>query len=192
LGALKDAPLFEPADRGEWRAWLAANHATATGVWLVSRRRSTGHPGLDYEASIEEALCFGWVDGQVAPLDAERGRLYFAPRRRGSPWAKSNRARVERLIADGRMAPAGLAVVERAKADGSWSVLESVDRLEVPTDLAAALADRPRARDNWDRFPPSARHGLLGWVALAKRPETRARRIAAIAESAERGERAIG
>jgi uncharacterized protein YdeI (YjbR/CyaY-like superfamily) len=190
MSALDDAPLFQPADRAEWRAWLETNHATARGVWLVSWRPRSGRaPGVDYEAAIEEALCFGWVDSTGGHLDDERGKLYFAPRKARSPWAASNKARVERLIADGRMAPAGMLAIERAKANGSWAILDSSERLEVPDDLAVALDAVPPAAANFAAFPPSTRKMLLGWIAVAQRPETRATRIAKVAEAAARNER---
>ncbi len=189
MGSLDDAPQIQFDDRLSWRAWLEANHATARGVWLVTWRRRSGRVGLDYEAAIEEALCFGWVDSTGGVLDDERGRLYFAPRKPRSVWAASNKARVERLIADGRMAPAGLAAVERARADGSWTILDAAERGEVPDDLADELRRHPPAAVNFEAFPPSTRRMLLGWVALARRPDTRARRIRAIAEAAARNER---
>jgi uncharacterized protein YdeI (YjbR/CyaY-like superfamily) len=190
MSALDDAPLLQPADRAEWRAWLEANHATARGVWLVSWRPRSGRPpDVDYEAAIEEALCFGWVDSTGGTLDAERGKLYFAPRKARSPWAASNKARVERLIADGRMAPAGIAAIDRAKSNGSWEILDSSERLEVPDDLAVALDARPPAAANFAAFPPSTRKMLLGWVAVAQRPETRATRVAKVAGAAARNER---
>jgi uncharacterized protein YdeI (YjbR/CyaY-like superfamily) len=190
MSALDDAPLFQPEDRAAWRDWLQANHATARGVWLVSWRPRSGRPpAVDYEAAIEEALCFGWVDSTGGTLDDERGKLYFAPRKPRSPWAASNKARVERLIADGRMAPAGLLAIERAKANGSWGILDSSERLEVPDDLAAAFDARPPAAAHFAAFPPSARKMLLGWVAVAQRPATRAARIAKVAEAAARNER---
>jgi uncharacterized protein YdeI (YjbR/CyaY-like superfamily) len=192
VSALDDAPLVHADDRATWHDWLAANHATARGAWLVTWRPRTGHAYLDYEAAIEEALCYGWVDSTGGHFDDGRGKLYFAPRKPRSVWAATNKARVERLIADGRMAPAGLAAIERAKANGSWEVLDSVERLEVPDDLAAALASRPPAADHFAAFPPSARKMLLGWVATARRPETRATRIIQIAEAAARNERARG
>jgi uncharacterized protein YdeI (YjbR/CyaY-like superfamily) len=190
--AIVDAPQIHADDRDTWRAWLQANHAGATGVWLVTWRRRSGRVGLDYESAIEEALCFGWVDSTGGRVDDGRGKLYFAPRKPRSPWAASNKARVERLIREGRMEPAGLAAIERAKSNGSWEVLDSVERLEVPTDLAAALEARPPAASNFDAFPPSARKSLLGWVALAVKRETRASRIAEIADAAVRSERARG
>ena len=190
MSALDEAPEIHVNDRETWRRWLETNHDTATGVWLVTWRARTGRIRLDYEAAVEEALCFGWVDSTGGHLDDERGKLYFAPRKRRSPWAASNKARVERLIADGRMSPAGLAAIERAKANGSWEVLDSVERLEVPPDLAAALVARPPAAGNFAAFTPSARKMLLGWIALAVRPEARARRITEVAEAAARDERA--
>ena len=192
MSALDDAPHVHADDRETWRAWLEANHATATGAWLVTWRARSGRVGLDYEASIEEALCFGWVDSTGGRYDDDRGKLYFAPRKRGSGWAATNKARIERLTAAGLMAPAGMAAIERAKADGSWTILDSVERLEVPEDLSAALAARRDATANFDAFPPSARKQMLGWVAFAVKPETRADRVRAIAEAAERNERARG
>jgi uncharacterized protein YdeI (YjbR/CyaY-like superfamily) len=192
MSALDDAPWVEADDRATWRAWLEANHASASGAWLVTWRPRSGRVGLDYEAAIEEALCFGWVDSTGGRVDDDRGKLYFAPRKPRSGWAATNKARVERLIAAGRMAPAGLAAIERARANGSWEVLDGVERLEVPADLAAALAALPSAAANFAAFPPSARKQLLGWVAFAIRPETRATRIRQIAESAAHNERARG
>src|SRR5512136_1171061 len=148
MPALDNAPQVQADDRETWRAWLEANHATATGVWLVTWRPGSGRePRLDYEGAIQEALCFGWVDSTGGHIDGERGKLYFAPRKPRSVWAASNKARIERLIADGRMQPAGLAAIERAKANGSWEVLDSVERLEIPDDLAAALGAVPGASE---------------------------------------------
>jgi uncharacterized protein YdeI (YjbR/CyaY-like superfamily) len=192
MSALDDAPLVHIDDRATWRAWLEANHATARGVWLVTWRSRSGRRGLGYEDAIQEALCFGWVDGTAGRVDDDRGKLYFAPRRPRSGWSASNKARLERLIADGRMTPAGTAAIERAKANGSWTMLDSVERLEVPGDLARALEAQPPAAAIFASFPPSARKQMLAWVATAIRPETRALRIAAIADSAARGRRHLG
>ncbi len=192
MSALDDAPLVQPDDRAAWRAWLEANHVTARSVWLVTWRTRSGRRGLDYEAAIEEALCFGWVDGTAGTVDEERGKLYFAQRKPRSVWAATNKARVARLIASGRMQPAGLAAIERAKADGSWTVLDGPERLEVPPDLAAALEANPPAAARFASLPPSSRKLMLSWVATAVRPETRATRVEQIAVKAARGERAQG
>lgn len=192
MSALDDAPRIQPADRAAWAAWLETNHATTKGVWLVLWRPGAQRGDLDYEAAIEEALRFGWVDATAGTVDAERTRLYFAPRKARSAWAATNKARIERLTREGRMAPAGIAVIERAKEDGSWTVFDSVERLDVPEDLAEALAAVPPAAANFAAFPPSARKQMLAWVALARRPETRAERVTRIARAAARNERAQG
>jgi uncharacterized protein YdeI (YjbR/CyaY-like superfamily) len=189
VSTLDDAPYVHADDAIAWRTWLAEHHTSATGAWLVTWRARTGRPRLAYEDAICEALCFGWVDSTGGSFDADRGKLYFAPRRPGSVWAASNRERVARLTAQGRMAPAGQAAVDRAKADGSWSVLEPAERLEVPEDLAAALAAVPDAATGFGGFPPSVRRSLLAWVVTAKRPATRASRIDRIVAAAARGDR---
>ena len=174
MGIRSDAERFHAESASEWRAWLASHPDRVDGVWLVFWKPATGRPRVTYEDAIQEALCFGWVDGQSSPLDEERSMLWFAPRRKGSTWARTNKARVEGLERDGRMTDAGRRVIERAKADGTWSVLESADDLLVPDDLAAAFAERPGSREQWEAFPPSTRKSHLGWIALAKAPATRA------------------
>ncbi len=176
--------------RDAWRAWLAEQHAGSPGVWLVTWKKGSGGPHVPYGDVVEEALCFGWVDSLPRKLDAERSQLLVTPRKRGSRWSKANKERVERLVAAGRMAPAGLAAVAAAKADGTWTALDAVEALVEPGDLRAALDAEPEARRRWDGFPPSARRGILEWVLAAKRPETRARRVRETAEQAARGVRA--
>ena len=180
---------MEPADRAGWRDWLEKNHATSDGAWLVTGRQNSGLPQIDYETAVQEALCFGWVDGQAGTVDERRSKLYFAPRRAGSPWSRYNKRRIEQLTAVGLMTTAGLAVIERAKADGSWTIFDSVDRLELPAEFEEALDLRANARANWDAWPESARRFVLSSIALAKRAETRARRIEEAAAAAERNER---
>ncbi len=176
---MKELPpnSVHPLTRAEWRAWLEANHQRPEGIWLVSYKKATGKPRFSYEESVEEALCFGWVDSKGNKLDDERSLLWFAPRRPGSGWARPNKERVERLMAAGLMAPAGLAKIEAAQRDGSWSILDAVEALEIPPDLAAALADNPPAADYFAAFPRSAKRGILEWIVQAKRPETRTKRI---------------
>jgi uncharacterized protein YdeI (YjbR/CyaY-like superfamily) len=174
----------------EWRAWLERNHDRDVGVWLVSWKTSTGRPRMSYEESVEEALAFGWVDSKGNTLDADRSMLWFAPRRAGSGWSRPNKERVERLERDGRMTDAGRRVIERAKADGSWTLLDDVENLVVPPDLAAAFDAHPGAREQWDGFPRSARRGILEWIVQAKTAPTRERRITETAAAAARGERA--
>ena len=153
-------------------------------------RTSTAAAGISYDEAVEEALCFGWIDSTAGTLDEHRSLLYFARRRRASPWARSNKERVERLERDGLIAPAGRAVIDRARADGSWTIFDSVEALEVPDDLAASLADNPTAAACFEEFPPSAKKSILWWIASAKRPETRSKRISETVRQAEQNERA--
>jgi uncharacterized protein YdeI (YjbR/CyaY-like superfamily) len=190
MGKLDDLERVHPADRAEWCAWLAENHATSPGVWLVTWRRASGRTPLAYEDAVEEALCVGWVDSLGRAVDAERTSLLYTPRKRGSGWSRPNKQRVARLEEAGLMRPAGRAVVEAAIADGSWTMLDDVEDLVEPPELRALLDADPAARAHWDAFPRSAKRGLLEWIVQARRPETRARRIAETAEAASRGERA--
>jgi uncharacterized protein YdeI (YjbR/CyaY-like superfamily) len=189
MAALNDAPFIHADTRAEWRAWLDANHASVSGAWLVTWRKGHG-PVLDYGEAVEEALCFGWVDSTGGRFDDRRTKLYFAPRRDRSEWSASNKTRVERLIEDGLMRPAGLAAIERAKANGMWTALDEVEQGIVPDDLAAALAEHAPAAERFAAFPWSARRALLLWVSQAKRPETRAARVLETATRAARNERA--
>jgi uncharacterized protein YdeI (YjbR/CyaY-like superfamily) len=158
-------------------------------VWLVFWRQGAGRRGLTYEEAVQEALCFGWIDGQAAKLDDQRTMLRFSPRKRGSGWARTNKVRVERLLAEGLMAEAGLARVEEARRDGSWTLLDAVEDLLVPDDLAAAFAGHPGARERWDGLSRSVRRSTLEWIVQAKRPETRARRVEDTARKTASGER---
>jgi uncharacterized protein YdeI (YjbR/CyaY-like superfamily) len=179
-----------PATRDEWRAWLEQNHTRTEGIWLVSYKKATGKPTVDYEAAVEEALCFGWIDSKGGRVDDERTMLWMAPRKSGSGWSRPNKVRVERLMAAGRMASPGLAKIEAAKQDGSWTVLDASEALEVPDDLAAAFAAYPDAARHFDAFPPSARKMILQWITTAKRSETRAARVAETARLANENVRA--
>lgn len=179
-----------PLTRAEWRAWLEANHTRRDGVWLVTFKKDTGLPRVEYDEAVEEALCFGWVDSKANKLDEQRSLLWFAPRKPRTGWSKPNKERVERMLAAGLMAPAGLAKIEAAKADGSWSKLDAVEALEIPPDLAEALAAYPSAAANFDAFPRSARRGILEWLVNARKPETRAQRVAETARLAEDNVRA--
>jgi uncharacterized protein YdeI (YjbR/CyaY-like superfamily) len=179
-----------PKSRAEWRKWLEENQARKEGVWLISYKKDTGKPRFDYDESVEEALCFGWVDSKPAKLDDERSMLWFAPRKAKTNWSKLNKDRVEKLIKAGRMAPAGLAKVEAAKKDGSWNALDGVEALEIPPDLAKALSKNKTAKEYFDAFPRSVKRGILEWILNAKRPETRAKRIDETVTLAEKNVRA--
>lgn len=184
---LADLPLVEPGSRAEWRAWLEANHVTSPGIWLAVGKKGGSRTTLTYEEAVEEAVRFNWIDSTVNRLDADRFKQLFTPRKPGSTWSQSNKARVERLGARGLLLPVALAAIETAKADGSWNQLDAVENLVMPDDLAAALADNPPAARNFHAFSPSQRKLALYWIASAKRPETRANRIAETARVAAQG-----
>jgi len=190
-GALPENAVL-PATRAAWRRWLERHHTRDRGVWFVYFKKASGKQRVIYDDMIEEALCFGWIDGVARALDEERAMLWLSPRKPKSVWSQPNKQRVARLVAAGSMHPAGLAKVELAKRNGSWTALDAVDRLEVPDDLAAALAAAAKARARFDAFPASAKKGVLAWVRQAKRPETRARRIAEAARMAAANERMTG
>jgi uncharacterized protein YdeI (YjbR/CyaY-like superfamily) len=179
-----------PLTRADWRDWLREHHDRPEGVWLVSWKRSTAKPRVEYDEAVEEALCFGWVDSTAGTVDDERSQLWFAPRRKGSGWSRSNKERVERLVAAGLMEPPGLAKIDAAKADGSWSKLDAVEALEVPNDLASAFAGHPGSAAKFAAFPPGVRRAILAWIVDARRPETRAKRVDETARLARKGERA--
>ncbi|HEY8167275.1 MAG: YdeI family protein [Candidatus Limnocylindrales bacterium] len=182
--------MVQPADRAAWRTWLMASHDVSRGVWLATFRPSSGRARLDYESAVEEALCVGWIDSKTQVLDDERGIQWFSPRSRRSAWSGSNKARVARLEAAGLMLPAGLAAIEEAKRLGTWTMLDDVEQLVVPPDLASAFDAHPPARDNWDAFSRSSRRAILAWIVDAVRPETRAKRIDETARLAARNEKA--
>ena len=189
MGVQDDAEQFQPANLAEWSAWLAAHHDDTPGVWLVTHKQSTGRAAFDYEAAVIEALRWGWVDSTQRTVDDQRTMMWYAARRPGSVWTRRNKVRVAALEAAGRMQPAGQAAVEAARASGMWTLMDDVEDLVVPDDLATALAARPGAREHWGAFPPSARKQALAWIVLAKRDETRAARVADVAASSARGER---
>lgn len=168
--------VIRPTTRAQWRGWLTAHHSRTTGVRVEYPKKRSRVPGISYEEIVEEALCFGWIDGTLRPVDDDVTSIWVAPRKPGGTWAASNKARVARLEAAGLMTPAGRAAVERAQADGSWDALAAVDAMVVPPELAAAFARHPGSRERYDALAPSARRQLIWWVDSAKRPETRERR----------------
>ncbi len=159
------------------RDWLQANHATSPGIWLVSYKKAAGERYLSYEDIVREVLCYGWIDGRARGLDELRSQLLLTPRRPTSKWSRPNKIRVAELEAAGRMAAPGRAVVEAAKASGTWTALDDVENLVEPAELKAALDATPEGRKNWDAFPRSTRRAALEWIAAAKRPATREKRI---------------
>ena len=177
MSRLDDAELVQPKSSAALRRWLTKHHDTSTGVWIVSYTKSSGKPRLEYEAIVLELLCFGWVDSTARKIDDDRSAIYCAPRKKGGTWAATNKARIKRLEAEGLMTPAGRAVITQAKKDGSWTILDPVEALEVPDDLAAAFAQHSDAAARYESLGKSAKKQVLWSVIGAKRPETRAARV---------------
>ena len=165
-------------DRDKWRNWLSEHHAASSGVWLVFYKKSTSKSTIEYEAAVEEALCFGWIDSIIKRFDDEKYVRKFTPRKDKSDWSTLNKKRVTKMIKTGRMTEAGLAKIRAAKKNGSWNQNGKTPRsLEIPPEFAEALAGNKKAREHFEKLAPTYRRHYLGWIAAAKRPETRKRRI---------------
>ncbi|MDN3357315.1 YdeI/OmpD-associated family protein [Actinomadura sp. DC4] len=177
-------------DARAWREWLGEHHGGSAGVWLVLAKQNTTSPtGLTYEQALDEALCHGWIDGRLRRRDEVTFCRRFTPRGKQSPWSARNVSIATRLIGEGRMHPAGVTEVERAKADGRWEAAYAGQAgIEVPADLATALAAEPRAQAMFDILTSQNRYAVLYRIANAKRAETRARRITQFVEMLARGE----
>ncbi len=169
----------------EWRAWLQENHEDSAGVWLVYFRASTGKRELTWEEAVRQALCFGWIDSKVKPIDDERYRQIFTPRKPRSVWSKVNKKHIEELNVAGLMTEAGTHAIEVAKANGAWAFLEPIDALVVPEDLGAALSASSRARVAYEALSSSAKRAILYNLYSAKREETRSKRLASAVAALE-------
>ena len=185
-----ELPELVVRDAAAWRTWLAKNHANPVGIWLVLAKKGTEKPtSLTYDQALEEALCHGWIDGQAGRRDEATYRQRFTPRRRRSAWSKRNTGIAERLIAEDRMRPAGHAEVQRARADGRWeAAYAGPASMEVPADLAEALAAEPKAQAMFEGLNSQNRYAILYRIATAKRAETRARKIEQFVAMLSRGE----
>jgi uncharacterized protein YdeI (YjbR/CyaY-like superfamily) len=184
---MADYPRVKPKSRAEWRAWLETHHAAAAGVWLVFAKKHSKLPTVSYNDAVEEALCFGWIDAVMNPIDDTFYMQLFTPRKPKSAWAASNKARVEKLIAAGLMTEAGMKTIELAKATGTWGALDAVEAMTMPDDLLRALKKTAGAKKTFDAYTPSVKKQCLYYVSEAKKPETRAKRIAAIVGAAAAG-----
>jgi uncharacterized protein YdeI (YjbR/CyaY-like superfamily) len=179
-----DEEAFCPENREAWRKWLQANHQLKKSVWLIYNKKHTGLRGLSWAEAVEEALCFGWIDGRAKPIDENQYQQFFTQRKSGSVWSKINKDKILDLTAAGLMAPAGTAAVELARNNGSWSKLDAVEALEIPPDLAKELKEFPAAGLYYSQLSKSVKKILLTWVMMARKPETRQNRIREIVQSA--------
>lgn len=176
-----DYKTTHPKTRQQWRQWLEKNHTSSPGVWMIYYKKGSGKRKISYSDAVEEALCFGWIDSLPRKLDKERSMLKFTPRKPKSVWSQLNKTRIEQLIRENLMMPAGLAKIEQAKKNGSWDTLNTsnfhTDNNSLPGDLAKAFTRNKKALKNFSNFSSSYRRQFLFWIDSAKRPETRAARI---------------
>jgi len=177
----KEPEAFCPANRQQWREWLQAHHTAKKSVWLIYHKKKSGTPGIAYAEAVEEALCFGWIDSQAKPLDANTYQQLFSPRKPASGWSRVNKARIERLAAAGLLTQAGLDRIAAAKQNGSWTLLDEVEALVLPPDLAQLLQATPGASSYFASLSRTDQRNILQWLVLARRPETRQKRLAEIA-----------
>jgi uncharacterized protein YdeI (YjbR/CyaY-like superfamily) len=175
-------PLVQPKSREAWRAWLVKNHASSTGIWLVYAKKHTGIPSLTYADAVEEALCFGWIDSLVHPIDDALYKQIFTPRKPSSAWSPLNKKRVEKLIAASQMTDAGMKMIELAKTNGKWDAHAATEALTMPPELRKALNGNASAKKNWPTYTVSQQKAFLRMLHDAKTPETRAKRIARVLE----------
>ncbi|UTM21745.1 YdeI/OmpD-associated family protein [Dyadobacter chenhuakuii] len=176
---------FSPSSRQEWREWLQENHSLTQSVWLVYHKKSAQVPNISWSEAVDEAICFGWIDSLSRPLDKERYIQFFSKRKPGSGWSKINKNKAEKLIEAGLMQQAGYDAIEAARKNGSWSLLDEVEELVVPDDLQKAFADKSVANSFFQKLSRSDKRNLLQWLVLAKKTETRQKRIKEIVEFAD-------
>ena len=175
----------------QWRDWLEANHATAPAAVLVYFKKGSGRASITWSQAVDEALCFGWIDSKISPLDTDRYEQYFTRRRPRSAWSQVNKAKIGRLADEGRMAPSGWAAVETARANGAWTSLDEGIADLLAADIEAALDANVGARATWESWPPSFRRLMVEWITQAKRPGTRAKRIRELGEQAASGRKPL-
>lgn len=186
---MQDLDTFCPQSRDDWRAWLLQNHDKKMSVWLIYFKAKSGKPSVSYSDAVDEALCFGWIDSKAKPIDADSYMQFFSRRKERSVWSRVNKDKVAKLIAEGRMSQAGFAIIDIAKRNGSWTILDDAEALVIPDDLDTALASRPGSREFFQGLSRTDKRNLLQWLILGKRAETRAKRIAAIVENAAVGKK---
>ena len=180
----KDLATFCPACRQDWRQWLKENHSSKQSVLLIYYKKKTNIPTIIYSEAVDEALCFGWIDSTRTSLGDDQFMQFFCKRKPKSVWSKINKEKVQRLIDEGLMTQAGYECIETAKQNGSWAILDDVEKLKIPKDLAVGFKSKPGSKDYFMSLSRSVRKSILQWLVLAKRPETRQKRINEIAELA--------
>jgi uncharacterized protein YdeI (YjbR/CyaY-like superfamily) len=177
---MQEIETFYPESKAAWRQWLKENHVSKASIWLIYYKKKTNMPSLSWSDAVDEALCFGWIDSTAKPIDDEKYRQFFSKRKPSSVWSKVNKEKAKNLIENGLMCEAGLACIERAKQNGSWTILDEVEELIISQDLDDTFDNYPGSKDYFLSLSKSVRKAILQWLVLAKRPETRQSRITEI------------
>lgn len=180
----RDVETFCPTSQQDWREWLKENHNSKQSVWLVYYKKRSNVSSITYSDAVDEALCFGWIDSTRKSLGNEMFMQFFCKRKPGSVWSKINKGKVERLIDSGLMTKTGFDSIETAKRNGSWTILDDVEELIIPEDLAEEFKSKKDSKEYFLSLSRSVRKSILQWLVLARRPETRQKRIAEIVELA--------
>lgn len=180
---------FCPTNPSDWREWLKINHKDKDAVWLIVYKKGSKNPNLTWSEAVDEALCFGWIDSVRRAIDNEKFMQYFGKRKANSTWSKVNKDKVKLLMATNAMTEEGLRCIEVAKQNGSWTILDAVENLIVPKELELALNQKPEANTYFQSLSKSVRKSLLQWIIMAKRPETKQKRIQEIVELASQNQR---
>ncbi len=181
---MKEVEDYCPYDKQDWRKWLELNHNKKEAVWLIFYKKKSPNHNLSWSESVDEALCFGWIDSTKKTIDEERYMQYFSRRKPNSIWSKINKEKVSKLIQNNLMTKAGFDSIETAKQNGSWTILDEVEALVIPEDLKEELANYKGSMEYFDSLSKSVKKILLHWVIFAKRTETRQKRILEIVENA--------
>lgn len=189
---MKHANEIIPINAADWREWLAKNHQTENGIWLVFFKKGSPQFNLSWSEAVDEALCFGWIDSVKLPMDEFSYKQFYSERKATSTWSKINKDKVEELAKTDKIMPNGWKAIELAKSNGTWSILDAVERLEIPEDLKLAFDDVESSEVHFSAWSKSVRKGLLQWLVMAKRPETRQKRITEIASCAGKNIRPKG
>lgn len=181
----EELELISPQSRKEWREWLEANHKEKQSVWLIYHKKFSQMPTIKYSEAVDEALCFGWIDSKSKPIDDEKYMQFFCKRKEKSVWSKINKEKIKQLIKEGLMTEAGYEIIEKAKLNGSWTILDDAEALIIPEDLENEFQKKPKAKSYFSNLSKSDKRNILQWLTLAKRSETRKNRIAEIVALAE-------
>lgn len=180
----KETDHFCPSNKADWRKWLSKHHHQKESIWLIIHKQNSSNPNLSWSEAVDQALCFGWIDGIKKPINKEKYMHYFCKRKDTSTWSKINKNKVEQLISKNLMMDAGFESIKTAKQNGSWNLLDDVEALLIPEDLEEKFRTKPGSKEFFQNLNKSTKKGMLQWIVLAKQEKTRQKRIQEIVDCA--------